>query len=165
MMKREAVIVGVADLPLKNGKTLEPLSPLQIQARVARDALKNANIPMREVDGLFVAGAWGIPGPGQLPTITLAEYFGIMPRYLDCSQIGGSIFESYVGHAALAIESGRCDVALILYGSTQRSEASRTLGGRPALFQMQYELPYGLPTPIGGYAMSAMRHMHEFGTT
>jgi acetyl-CoA acetyltransferase len=164
-MLREAVIVGVADLPLKNGKTLEPLSPLQIQARVARDALKEAGIALRDVDGLFVAGAWGIPGPGQLPTITLAEYFGITPRYLDCSQIGGSIFESYVGHAKLALEAGRCDVALILYGSTQRSEASRTLGGRPALFQMQYELPYGLPTPIGGYAMSAMRHMHEFGTT
>jgi acetyl-CoA acetyltransferase len=165
MSKREAVILGVGDLPLKNGKTVEPLSPLQIQARVARDALKDANISMRDVDGLFVAGNWGIPGPGQLPTITLAEYFGIVPRYMDSSQIGGSVFESYVGHAALAIEAGRCDVALILYGSTQRSDASRTLGGRPAVLQMQYELPNGLPTPIGGYALSAMRHMHQFGTT
>jgi acetyl-CoA acetyltransferase len=163
--KREPVIVGVGDLPLKNGKILEPLSALQIQARVARDALKDANIALRDVDGLFVAGNWGIPGPGQLPTITMAEYFGIVPRFMDCSQIGGAVFESYVGHAALAIEAGRCDVALILYGSTQRSDASRALGGRPPLLQMQYELPYGLPTPVGGYAMSAMRHMYEYGTT
>jgi acetyl-CoA acetyltransferase len=30
---------------------------------------------------------------------------------------------------------------------------------------MQFETPFGLPTPVGGYAMAAMRHMHEFGTT
>ena len=29
---------------------------------------------------------------------------------------------------------------------------------------MQYETPWGLPTPVGAYAMAAMRHMHEFGT-
>jgi acetyl-CoA C-acetyltransferase len=30
---------------------------------------------------------------------------------------------------------------------------------------MQYETPWGMPTPVGGYALAAMRHMHEFGTT
>ena len=39
MTKREAVIVGVADLPLKEGKVLTPMSVLQAQALVARDAL------------------------------------------------------------------------------------------------------------------------------
>ena len=37
MKKREAVIVGVADIPLQNGKVTESLSVLQVQARAARD--------------------------------------------------------------------------------------------------------------------------------
>jgi acetyl-CoA acetyltransferase len=165
MSKREAVIVGVADVPLKDGKVLTPMSVLQMQALAARDALADAGIPMGEVDGLLTAGMWGVPGPGQLPTVTLSEYLGITPRFVDGTNIGGSAFEAHVAHAATAIEAGRCEVALITYGSLQRSEASRNLAGRPSVLTMQYETPWGMPTPVGGYAMAAMRHMHEFGTT
>lgn len=165
MAQREAVIVGVADLPLKDGMVVEPLSVLQVQARVARDALRDAGLSMRDVDGLLTSGMWGVPGPGQLPTVTLAEYFGIAPRFTDGTNIGGAAFEAHVAHAASAIEAGRCEVALITYGSTQKSEQSRNLAGRPSVLTMQYETPWGMPTPIGGYAMAAMRHMHEYGTT
>lgn len=165
MAQREAVIVGVADLPLKDGMVVEPLSVLQVQARVARDALRDAGVSMRDVDGLLSTGMWGVPGPGQMPTMTLAEYLGITPRFVDATNIGGGAFEAHVAHAATAIEAGRCDVALITYGSTQKSEKSRNLAGRPSLLTMQYETPWGMPTPVGGYAMAAMRHMHEYGTT
>lgn len=165
MKKREAVIVGVADVPLKDGRVAEPLSVLQVQARAARDALRDAGLSMRDVDGLLSTGMWGVPGPGQMPTLTLAEYFGIAPRFVDSTNIGGSAFEAFVAHAATAIETGRCEVALITYGSTQKSEKSRSLGGRPSVLTMQYETPWGMPTPVGGYAMAAMRHMHEYGTT
>ncbi len=165
MGKPEAVIVGVADVALKDGKVLTPMSVLQLQALAARDALADAGIPMREVDGLLTAGMWGVPGPGQLATVTLSEYLGIVPRFVDGTNIGGSAFEAHVAHAAMAIEAGRCEVALITYGSLQRSEASRNLAGRPSVLTMQYETPWGMPTPVGGYALAAMRHMHEFGTT
>lgn len=165
MSKREAVIVGVADVALKDGKVLAPMSVLQMQALAARDALGDAGIAMGEVDGLLTAGMWGVPGPGQLATVTLSEYLGITPRFVDGTNIGGSAFEAHVAHAATAIEAGRCEVALITYGSLQRSEASRNLAGRPSVLTMQYETPWGMPTPVGGYAMAAMRHMHEFGTT
>ena len=162
---REAVIVGVADLPLKDGMVLTPMSPLQVQARAAHDALKDCGIPMSAVDGLLTAGMWGQPGAGMLPTVTLGEYLGIVPRFMDGTNIGGSAFESHVGHATSAIEAGKCEVALITYGSVQRSDRSRNLAGRPAALTMQFEAPWGLPTPVGGYAIAAMRHMHEFGTT
>jgi acetyl-CoA acetyltransferase len=165
MGKSEAVIVGVADAALRDGKVLTPMSVLQLQALAARDALADAGIPMREVDGLLTAGMWGVPGPGQLATVTLSEYLGIVPRFVDGTNIGGSAFEAHVAHAAMAIEAGRCEVALITYGSLQRSEASRNLAGRPSVLTMQYETPWGMPTPVGGYALAAMRHMHEFGTT
>lgn len=164
-MAREAVIVGVGDVPLEGGRVVGGGSVLQVQARAAKAALDDAGIAMRDVDGLLVAGLWGVPGPGQLPSVTLGEYLGVHPRFADTTNIGGSAFEAHVAHAALAIEKGLCDVALIVYGSVQKSERSRTLGGRPPVLTMQFENVWGIPQPVGGYALAARRHMHEFGTT
>ncbi|EZP79326.1 Thiolase [Novosphingobium resinovorum] len=160
----EAVIVGVAEEPLERGVFANPASPLQAQARVAKAALAQAGLTLADVDGLFTANMWGLPGAGMLPTITLSEYLGITPTLHDGSNFGGAAFEAHVAHAVLAIERGEADVVLIVYGSAQRSERSRNLGGRPASLTFQYETPWGLPTPAGGYALAAMRHMHEFGT-
>ncbi|MCO5070822.1 MAG: acetyl-CoA acetyltransferase [Rhizobiaceae bacterium] len=164
-MGREAVIVGVGDLPLNGGRIVGGGSILQVQARAAKAALDDARIPMSDVDGLLVAGLWGVPGPGLLPSVTLGEYLGIHPRFADSTNIGGAAFEAHVAHAAMAIEMGYCDVALIVYGSNQKSERSRTLGGRPPILTMQFENVWGIPQPVGGYALAARRHMHEFGTT
>jgi acetyl-CoA acetyltransferase len=165
MMARTAAIVGVADTPLRDGVLAEDGTVLQVQARAAKAALDEAGLALRDVDALFAAGSWGVPGPGVFVTSTLAEYLGLRPGYMDGTQIGGSSFEAHVGHAGAAIAQGRSEVALILYGSRQKSDASRTLGARAAVLNSQYEAPYGLPTPVGAYAMAAMRHRHEHGTT
>jgi acetyl-CoA acetyltransferase len=164
-MARTAAIVGVADTPLRDGVLAEDGTVLQVQARAAKAALDEAGLALRDVDALFAAGSWGVPGPGVFVTSTLAEYLGLRPGYMDGTQIGGSSFEAHVGHAGAAIAQGRSEVALILYGSRQKSDASRTLGARAAVLNSQYEAPYGLPTPVGAYAMAAMRHRHEHGTT
>ncbi|MCZ6841733.1 MAG: acetyl-CoA acetyltransferase [SAR324 cluster bacterium] len=163
--KRQPVIAAVADTPLEDGKAAAGATVLQIQARAAQQALAEAGLTLQDVDGLLVSGTWGMPGPGQMMALTVAEYLGLQPRLLDGTNIGGSSFNAFVAHAAMAVRSGYCDTALILYGSTQRSESSRTLGGRPPVLNMQWETPWGLPTPVGSYAMAAMRHMHEYGTT
>ncbi|WP_293866029.1 acetyl-CoA acetyltransferase [uncultured Alsobacter sp.] len=163
-MSREAVIVGVGDIPLKDGRAVGGGSVLQVQARAAKAAIDDAGLAMKDVDGLLVAGLWGQPGPGMLASVTLGEYLGVFPRFADTTNIGGSAFEAHVAHAAMAIERGYCDVALIVYGSVQKSERSRTLGGRPPVLTMQFENVWGIPQPVGGYALAARRHMHEFGT-
>ncbi|MDP6707597.1 MAG: acetyl-CoA acetyltransferase [Alphaproteobacteria bacterium] len=165
MAARDPVIVGVAETPLVDGKVADGASALQIQAWAAKAALAEAGLGIGDVDGLLVAGAWGVPRPGNMAAVQMAEYLGLTPRFTDNTNAGGSSFEMHVAHAALAIGQGYCDVALILYGSTQRSERSRSQGGRPTLFSLQYEVPWGLPLPLGAYAMAAGRHMHEYGTT
>ena len=162
---RDPVIVGVADAALADGKFIKNASVLGHMALVAKAALEEAGLSLSDVDGLLTAGMWGVPGPGQLPTVSLGEYLGIMPIFVDGTNIGGSAFEAHVAHAAMALEKGYCEVALIVYGSDQRSLRSRDLGGRPSVLGMQHETPYGMPTPVGGYAMAAKRHMHEYGTT
>lgn len=165
MAARDPIIVGVADTPLVDGKVEGGASVLQIQARAAKAALDEAGLSISDVDGLAVTGAWGIPRPGHTPALQMAEYLGIRPRFSDTTNAGGSSFEMHLAHGALAIQAGYAEVVLILYGSTQRSERARSLGGRPTLFSLQYEVPWGLPTPLGSYAMAAHRHMHEYGTT
>src|SRR5579859_7950892 len=114
---RIAAMVGVAesDLGETPGKTV-----LQLQAQAAKAALEDAGLGIGEVDALFTAGNWA-----WSPTLMLAEYLGIQPRYVDGTNIGGSSFEAHVGHALAGIEAGRFEVALITYGSTQRSDRSR----------------------------------------
>lgn len=165
MTDRTPVIVGVADAPLVDGRVLEETTPLRLQADVGRRALAEAGLTLGDVDGLLTAGSWGVPGPGRYPTVTLSEYLGVRPRFGDSTNIGGASFEAHVAHAALAIEQGYCDVALIVFGSLQRTQGARTLEGRAPVLTMQYESPWGLLTPVGSYALAAHRHMYEYGTT
>ena len=157
MAHPRVAIVGVAESDL--GRTPDK-TVLQLQTQAARTALADAGLGFDDVDALFTAGGWG-----WAPTMMLAEYLGIQPRYTDSTNIGGSSFEAHLGHAVAGIEAGLFEVALITYGSTQRSDRLRGRGGYTFKLTEQFELPFGLPTPVGAYALAAMRHMHEYGTT
>ncbi|TCP46819.1 acetyl-CoA acetyltransferase [Tamaricihabitans halophyticus] len=154
--RRRAAIAGVAESEL--GKTPH-LTVLAQQVQASRAALAEAGLGRDDVDALFVAGNWS-----WSPAVALAEYLGIRPDYLDSTNIGGSSFEAHIGHAAAAIEAGMIDVALITYGSTQRSDRSRNQP-RPATLTEQYDRPFGLPLPVGAYALAAARYQHEYGVS
>lgn len=152
-----AAIVGVAESDL--GRTPDK-SVLQLQLQAARAALDDAGLQFSDVEALFCAGHWA-----WSPNLMLAEYLGIQPKYTDSTNIGGCSFEAHLGHAVAGIQAGLFDVALITYGSTQRSDRSRNRGNFTFRLTDQYEMPFGLPTPVGAYALAATRHMHEYGTT
>jgi acetyl-CoA acetyltransferase len=131
-----------------------------MMALAARDALAEAGLGMRDVDGLFVSAR------GRSPAAEVAEYLGLRPRYVDSTDIGGGSFESYVHHAFAAVQAGRCEVALIAYASRQRSMRTRSMAvEQDSSLSGQFEAPYGIPRPIGHYALIAARHMHQYGTT
>lgn len=153
----KAAIVGVAESDL--GRTPEK-TVLQLQLQAARAALDDAGLDWSDVEALFCAGGWS-----WSPNLMLAEYLGIRPKYSDTTNIGGSSFEAHIGHAVAGIEAGLFDAALITYGSTQRSDRSRARGVPSINLTNQYEFPFGLPTPVGAYALAAMRHMYDYGTT
>ncbi len=154
---RRAAIVGVAESDL--GRTPDK-TVLQLQQQAARAALEDAGLGFGDVEALFSAGNWA-----WSTNLMLAEYLGITPKYTDTTNIGGSSFEAHIGHAVAGIEAGLFDVALITYGSTQRSDRSRGRGNIVYKLTDQYEQPFGLPTPVGAYALAAMRHMYKYGTT
>ncbi|MCU1471736.1 MAG: thiolase [Glaciihabitans sp.] len=155
---RRAAIVGVAESD--TGATPH-LSVMSQQAKAAKAALDEAGLRMSDVDALLTAGSWAWG-----PSVSLAEYLGIRPDYLDSTNIGGSSFEAHVGHAAAAIEAGLIDVALITYGSTQRSDPfNNGLVEAADVMSRQFEEPYGVPLPIAAYALAANRYFHQYGVT
>lgn len=153
---KSAAIAGVAESRLG---IVPEATVLELQAEATVAALADAGIEKADVDALFVAGRWG-----RTPQLELGEYLGIRPFYSDGTSVGGSSFLFHLGHAAAAIKAGLCEVALIAYGSTQRSQQERSLGLGNNL-AMQYEAFAGLPNPVGAYALAASRHMALYGTT
>ena len=99
----------------------------------------------------------------------MADYMGLTKlRHLDSTDVGGSSYVLHVGHAAEQIALGRCNVALITLAGRPRAESMAT-GTAPRSWGVNvpddpFEIPYGR-TVANVYAMCAMRHMHEFGTT
>ena len=154
-LRAGVAIVGVAESDL--GEVGPGFTPLDLIGQATSRALDDAGLEKEDVDGLFSASAYY-----HMPTLSVGEYLGIRPRYSDATNMGGSSFVSHLFHAASAINAGLCEVALIAYGSTQRSASGRLVSGSEAL---PYEAPYKPRYPVSAYALAASRHMHEYGTT
>jgi acetyl-CoA C-acetyltransferase len=99
----------------------------------------------------------------------MAEYLNLTKlRHVDSTELGGTSYVALAGHAAEAIALGKCNVALITLAGRPRSEGQAT-GTTPRLRdpnqpEAAFEFPYGMTT-ANGYAMCAMRHRYQYGTT
>jgi len=156
----KAYIAGIYEHPTRKA---DDKSLAQLHAEVAKGALEDAGLTKADVDGYFCAG--DAPGLGPL---SMVDYMGLDVRHIDSSETGGSSYVLHVGHAAEAIAAGKCSVALITLAGRPRAEGIAT-GTAPRNYgsaapDVQFETPFG-PTTVNMYAMCAMRHMHEFGTT
>src|SRR5438132_3606468 len=159
-IKGKAYIGGIYEHPTRKAADK---SLAQLHAESARGALEDAGLTRDDVDGYFCAG--DAPGLGGL---SMADYMGLKLRHLDSTETGGSSYVIHVGHAAQAIATGKCTVALITLAGRPRAEGMAT-GTAPRNYgsaapDVQFEYPFG-PTVVNMYATCAMRHMHEFGTT
>jgi len=155
----KAHIAGAFEHPTR--KAVDRTVP-QLHAEVALGALRDAGLTKDDVDGYFCAG--DAPGLGG---ISMAEYMGLDLKHVDSTETGGSSYVVHVGHAAAAIAAGKCSVALVTLAGRPRAEGVATLGARnygAGVPDAGFEHPYG-PVITNLYAMAAMRHMHEFGTT
>src|SRR5438046_3395840 len=158
-IKGKADIGGIYEHPTRKA---DDKSLAQLHAESARGALEDAGLTRDDVDGYFCAG--DAPGLGGL---SMVDYMGLKLRHMDTTETGGSSYVIHVAHAAEAIVAGKCNVALITLAGRPRAEgmatgpSRRNYGASP---DAAFEYPFG-PTVVNQYAMAAMRHMHEFGTT
>src|SRR5437016_7533444 len=155
LKRGSAAIVGVAESDL--GNVAEGLSVIDLMAQGVMRALDDCGLKLKDVDGLFSATT-----QSRLSVVALAEYLGLDPPFIGSTIVGGSSFEYHVAHAMAAIAQGLCNVAVIAYGSTQRSVGRKQASVREI---NPYESPFKPFMPSSAYALAASRHMHQYGTT
>jgi len=158
-IKGKAYIVGAYEHPLRKAPDK---SVAQLHAEVAKGAIEDAGLTKDDIDGYFCAG--DAPGANAF---SMANYMNLKLRHFDTTDCGGSSYLVHVGHAAEAIALRKCNVALITIAGRPNSEGSSGTQVRERgsyLPDAPYEIPYG-PVTVNLYAMVAMRHMYEYGTT
>lgn len=130
---------------------------LEMTAKAGLLALDDAGLTLADVDALFTALPEDVLGG-----LALAEYLGVPARFVDNNRTGGSSFLNHLMTASFMIAAGYIRTALIAYGSNQRSAAGKLVSAlRPSI----HEAPHRPLMPVGGYALAAARHMHQYGTT
>ena len=161
-LKGNAAVIGFAEMtPQKGGGGKTPLG---IIGEVARDAIADAGLEKKDIDGLLTGMAIG--DFSVLWPSVVAEYLQFHPRYFDQVELGGASSTGMFWRAAAAIEAGMCKNVLCVLGD---SWTSKTMdGAKPPPFprmDAEFDAPYGLIAANPGYALIAQRHMYEFGTT
>jgi acetyl-CoA acetyltransferase len=131
-------------------------SQLALHLEAITNAVRDAGLKVRDVDGIFTAG--------QHSPSLLGEALGITPRYVDGTTVGGCSFIMMVGHAVAALHHGLCDVAVVSHGESGRSGVGVTRS-RDTSLSGQFEIPYGFAGAPTYFGMITTRHMHEHGTT
>ena len=159
-IKGQAYIAGAWEHPTRKAPDK---SVAELHAECARGAVQDAGLSKHDVDGYFCAG--DAPGMGPL---NMVDYMNLRVRHVDATDIGGSSYIALVAHAAEAIMAGKCNVALITLAGRPRSEGqatgTATRAVNPSVPDSVWEASF-TPNTANLYAMCAMRHMHEYGTT
>ena len=129
---------------------------MELLASAATKAIDDAGLSLSDIDGLCTSSFYH-----YFPSLTASEYLGLRPKWTSSDSIGGSSFMGHALLAAMALEMGLCNVAIIAYGSNQR-----TAGGFRSISEPPpFETVYGPRNPITSYALAASRYMHQFGAT
>jgi acetyl-CoA acetyltransferase len=135
-------------------------STISMNVEACRKALADAGVEKSAVDALYV----------KYPTSayeskygqSLAEAMGLHPRIGGVWDQAGASNASMIAFAAMAIEAGQCEVALVTGADNPKS------GTRQAYARMRNgdgAASYGWFGVPPGYAMIARRHMEQYGTT
>ena len=134
-----------------------------------KGALDDAGLSLADVDGLIGAAPEGVGIRGVLPGGAMADLLGHPLRFHATTAIGASSLSAGVGLAAMAISQGLASVVVVPnvfagrgvgYAGGDRDSAVAYM----ARLGSPYEYLWGT-TRVADYAVIAMRHMHEFGTT
>jgi acetyl-CoA acetyltransferase len=158
---RRVAIVGAA---LSDIGRVDEKTAFELHFQATKRALADAGLTKDDVRG------FGSTGLGTLAPIEVAEYLGITNEltWIDSTGVGGSTWEFMLEHAVSAIAEGVTDVVVLAYGSTARADLKKRLRTANLAFSSrgpsQFDSPWG-HSLISKYAMTAQRHMHEFGST
>ena len=159
MIRDQTAIVGVGQTEF--AKALDD-SEKVLALRAIKAALDDAQIDPIEVDGL---ASYTLETTEEVE-IARNLGFGAVTFF---SQVGygGGAGCGVVGHAAMAVATGQCNVAVAWRSRKRGAAASRPWSqvAERVSGQHQWTRPFGLLRPVDEIAMLARRYFHQFGGT
>ncbi len=157
MSSRDGVIIAGAAETDRVGR-LPGHSTLQLHIEGALNAVADAGLSLRDIDGIATVAA---PGPVQV-----AHALGITPGWIDGTGVGGTSFLLHVRHAVAAIRAGYARTVLVTHGESGRSRVGAARFAVSASSPAgQFEAPYGTSGPVTTFTIPALRYMKECGLT
>jgi acetyl-CoA acetyltransferase len=138
-------------------------SVIELYAEACVEAIRKIGIDKKEIDGLL-ANPCAVISPDsiefELETASkISDYLGIKPKLATTMETGAMTVYNQILMAAWAIASGYVKFVLCVGGGKFRTGSHVRFVAHP-----EFELPYGTDI-ISFYALPAVRHMHEYGTT
>ncbi len=137
---------------------------MALASDAAKAALADAGIERGAIDGVLTSVAFA--APFHRFSVAFSEYFGIVPTFSNTLQVSGATAATMFNIAAAAIAGGLAENVLVLGADSLLTGLSPDLALRSMTESrdQQYEMPFGIPV-ANTFAMTAHRHMLEFGTT
>jgi acetyl-CoA acetyltransferase len=158
-IKDRTAIAGIGQTTFAKG--LEH-SELSLACQAIKAAIDDAGLKPADVDGLVMYSMENGREVEVARNVGLGDitYFGEIGY-------GGGAGCGTVGHAAMAVATGQCRVAVAWRARKRSAKASRPwaqVSQRPS-GQYQWTRTFGLLRPVDEIAMLTRRYMHEYGAT
>ena len=152
-MRGKAVIAGVGHTAYGKHPGRDRIS-LIVEA--GRKALEDCGIEKDLVDGVLVKMANS--EPSFLYGQKVAEALGIQPKVGGSLDQGGAANIALISYAAMAIEAGLMNVAIVCFGDNPRT-GSRQVYARPR----GDDAVFGFYSTAAGYALIHQRYRQQYG--
>ena len=161
-LRYKAAIVGASETTELG--SIPDKTAFQLHVDAAVNAINDCGIDKNEIDGIATT----------MNPASLAHYLGIVPKWIDNTQVGGTSFLVHVRHAAAAIASGLCETVLVSMAQSGRNRvgeetgrigdvSGQSGGRRDNSFPGQFESIYGVAGPTTQFGMGVLRYMKETG--
>jgi acetyl-CoA acetyltransferase len=158
-IKDRTAIVGIGQTRFAKG--LED-SELSLACQAIKAAIDDAGLAPRDVDGLAMFSM----EDGR--EVDVARNVGLGDvTFFSQVGYGGGAGCGVVGHAAMAVATGQCQVAVAWRARKRAAKTSRPWAQvqQRVASHWKWSRPFGLLRPVDEIAMLTRRYMHEFGAT
>ena len=161
-LRYKAAIVGASETTELG--SIPDKTAFQLHVDAAVNAINDCGIDKNEIDGIATT----------MSPASLAHNLGIVPKWIDNTQVWGTSFLVHVRHAAAAIASGLCETVLVSMAQSGRNRvgeetgrigdvSGQSGGRRDNSFPGQFESIYGVAGPTTQFGMGVLRYMKETG--
>lgn len=151
---RDVAIVDYAETRIarRSGR-----SPYELAAEAFEEILEKTGLDPAQIDG-FATNVPHSESTNQYYTPYLTDYLGLTPRWMDVSDHGGGSAIAGVSRAALAIQAGLCEVALVLCADAPTTAWKAANGG----YRVDFWDPTGIQGPPGGFGLLMNRYAAQY---